>query len=352
FQVARTYAAGGQYREAMDWLKKVIDSNLGFDPSRDKLFANLRDVKEFRALVDEARAQTPRVSNSRLVHIVPETDLFPENLAYDPTTKDFFFGSTYKDEVVRCGQSGACEPLVAPHRDGLGYVLGLKIDPRSRTLWTTSNTENGASLRHYSLPSGQLIRSYPLLGAHLLNDLVVSSSGQVFVTDTKGGAVYKLSSENDGLQRLAPSHVFTAANGIALSPRETTLFVSSFGDGIDAIDLASQSVRALPHPADVCLGYIDGLYALDGSLIAIQNGPMVPRIVRFALSSGGSEILSMKVLERRNPLFDGITTGALVGDQLYYVANTQLDKVVDGKIKKSVKLDPLRILAISIRPRS
>jgi hypothetical protein len=79
---------------------------------------------------------------------------------------------------------------------------------------------------------------------------------------------------------------------------------------------------------------------------------MVPRIVRFALSSGGSEILSMKVLERRNPLFDGITTGALVGDQLYYVANTQLDKVVDGKIKKSVKLDPLRILAISIRPRS
>jgi hypothetical protein len=77
-------------------------------------------------------------------------------------------------------------------------VLGLKIDLRSRTLWTTSNTEN---LRHYSLPSGQLIRSYPLLGAHLLNDLVVSSSGQVFVTDTKGGAVYKLSRDAQPFSR-------------------------------------------------------------------------------------------------------------------------------------------------------
>jgi hypothetical protein len=30
FQIARTYAAGGQYREAMDWLQKIVDSDLGF----------------------------------------------------------------------------------------------------------------------------------------------------------------------------------------------------------------------------------------------------------------------------------------------------------------------------------
>jgi hypothetical protein len=99
FQIARTYAAGGQYREAMDWLRKIVDSDLGFDPSRDKLFANLGSAKEFQSLVEKVRAQTPRVSNSRVIGIVPESDLFPENLAYDPATKTFLFGSTFKDEL-------------------------------------------------------------------------------------------------------------------------------------------------------------------------------------------------------------------------------------------------------------
>jgi hypothetical protein len=98
----------------------------------------------------------------------------------------------------------------------------------------------------------------------------------------------------------------------------------------------------------ILLGYIDGLYAIKGSLVAIQNGPMVPRIVRFVLSSDGSKITDMKVLERRNPLFDGITTGVLVGDQLYYVPNNQLDKVVGGKIAAAVTLDPLRILTMDV----
>jgi hypothetical protein len=321
------------------------------DPSRDKLFANLGSVKEFQSLVEKVRAQTPRVSNSRVIGVVPESDLFPENLAYDPATKTFFFGSTFKDEIVRCNRQGACELFVAPHRDGLGEVLGLKIHQPSRTLWATSNTENGASLHHYSLASGKLIRSYPLLGRHLFNDLVVSSNGAVYATDTREGGVYKLAGERSGLARLAPGHVFTSANGIALSPDETTLFIASFGDGIAVVDLASQSVRPLLHSADVCLGYIDGLYAIKGGPIAIQNGPMVPRIVRFALTSDNRKIVGMKIIERRNPLFEGLTTGTLIDDQLYYVANNQLDKVANGKIKAGVVLDPLRILAIDVPSR-
>lgn len=351
FQIARTYAAGGQYREAMDWLQRVVDSNLGFDPSRDKLFARLQGTHEFQSVMDKVRAQTPAVSHSRLVATVPEPDLFPENLAYDAATKSFFFGSTFKDEIVRCDQQSVCAAFVGPHKDGLGYVLGIKIHRASRTLWATSNTEDGATLRQYSLVSGELIGNYPLSGAHLFNDVAVSSSGEVFVTDTKEGAVYKLSGEASGLERLAAQHVFTAANGIALSRDEKKLFVASFGDGIAAVDLASQSVTALPYPANVCLAYIDGLYATEGSLIAIQNGPMVPRIVRFVLNSEGTAIVAMDILERRNPLFDGITTGVLVGDQLYYVANSQLDKVVDGKVKRGVTLDPLHILAIGVDSR-
>ncbi len=352
FQIARTYAAGGQWREAMDWLRKVVDANLGFDPSRDKLFDQLRPAKEFHLLLERVRAATPPVTNSRLIRTVSEPDLFPENLAYDPVTKDFFLGSTLKDKILRCGLAGgACRPFVAPHRAGLGDVLGLKIDGHSRTLWVTSNTERGASLRCYKLASGELLRTYALTGAHLFNDLAVGASGQVFVTDTKEGSLYRLASENSRLEKLAPGHIFQAANGIALSAEGHRLFVASFGDGVTAIDLSSHKVIPLRHPAAICLGYIDGLYAIKGSLLAIQNGPMVPRIVRFGLSSDEGEIVSMAVLERRNPLFDGITTGVLADSRFYYVANSQLDRVVNGKIKPGVTLEPLRILAIDLAPR-
>jgi hypothetical protein len=50
----------------------------------------------------------------------------------------------------------------------------------------------------------------------------------------------------------------------------------------------------------------------------------------------------MKVLERRNPLFDGVTTGALVDGQLYYVANPQIDKKSIGKA------NPLKILSVAV----
>lgn len=348
FEIARTYAAGGQYQEAIDWLRKVVAGNFGFDPSRDRLFAKLRGTTEFQELLNQIRANTPFVSHSRPFAAIPEANLFPENFAFDAPTRIFYLGSTFKDEIVRCEWKGICQPFVAPHQDGLGLVLGLKIHSPTKTLWTTSNTAERASLRHYSLASGKLIRSFALSGAHLFNDLAVSANGDVFVTDTKEGAVYKLSPENTEFQRLVPTHVFTGVNGIALSPDEKTLFVASFPDGISAINLTSESITPMAHPADVCLAYVDGLYASKDHLIAIQNGPMLPRIVRFDLNDKGTEIVAMKILERRNPLFDGITTGVLTNRTFYYIANTQLDKLEGGKIRSGERLDSIRILAIDI----
>lgn len=66
-QIANTYAAGGQYQEAIRRLSKVVDADLGFDPSRDRDFANLRNTVEFQPIMEEVRRQTPAVLHSRLV---------------------------------------------------------------------------------------------------------------------------------------------------------------------------------------------------------------------------------------------------------------------------------------------
>ncbi len=343
-QIANTYAAGGQYVEAIHRLRELVNADLGIDPSRDPDFAKLRETIEFQAIMKKVRRQTPPVLESRLIATIDQRDMFPENIAFDPTRKVFFLGNTARDEIVRCSAGAACVPFSKPLRKQPGYVLGLKIDKRSGALWTTSNSSSRASLKRYDIETGKLEQTVQLDGKHVFNDLAVSSSGVVYVSDTREGSVYEMNIRTSKLRKVAAEHQFTAANGIALSPDEKMLYVSAWKDGIDVIDLQSESVKAIVHPANVCLAFIDGLYETEGNLLAIQNGPVSPRIVQFRLAKNGREIVDMVTLERRNPSFDGITTGALVNNWLYYVANPQTDK------KNSPKLNPFQIFAVEVHP--
>lgn len=55
------------------------------------------------------------------------------------------------------------------------------------------------------------------------------------------------------------------------------------------------------------------------------------------------------MLERRNPQFDGgPTTGAIAERQFVFMANPQLNKLVDGKIKTDAGLRPITILRIHL----
>jgi hypothetical protein len=343
-QIANTYAAGGQFSEAIQRLRKVVGENLGFDPSRDPDFAKLRETAELQSIMDEVRRQTPPVHKSRLIATLDERDVRPESIAFDIKRNAFLLGNTARSELVRCSLNGDCHTFVMPNTQKKGYVLGVKVDSARGAVWATNNTASAAGLRCYDLETGKLRRTASVAGKHVFNDLAISSTGTVYVSDTADGAVYQLPSGMTTPQRMAPHHTFTAANGIAISADDRLLYVSTWEDGIDVIDLQSGAVMPVVHPDDVCLAFIDGLYATQRSLIAIQNGPMLPRIVEFRLSYNRLQIVAMTVLERRNQAFDGITTGAVVQNDLYYVANPQTDK------SSGAELHPLQVFSVRVAP--
>jgi hypothetical protein len=65
---------------------------------------------------------------------------------------------------------------------------------------------------------------------------------------------------------------------------------------------------------------------------------MTPRVVRLRLTHDLRAIERFEVLERRNPLFDGVTTGVVAGDDFFYMANIQDDKTSDFKPITLLKL--------------
>jgi hypothetical protein len=82
------------------------------------------------------------------------------------------------------------------------------------------------------------------------------------------------------------------------------------------------------------------LYFHSGSLIAMQNGFMSPRVVRLSLSRNLRRIDQFEILERRNPLFDGVTTGVIANGEFFYMANIQDEK--------RTGFDPIVILKIRL----
>ena len=224
-----------------------------------------------------------------------------------------------KGKVVRCSAKGQCRDFAT----GLGTLLGLKASGGS--LWVLNNATDRSELIHFELASGRITGRYPVPGrGHEFNDLVLAPSGGVYLTDTPTGLVWHLAPGATELAQL-PGH-FNFANGIALSADGALLYVSTFPEGVTVMDLRAGSAAPLARPDGLCLANIDGLYFDHGRLIAIQNGIMTPRVIRMTLGRDLRSVAKFEVLERRNPLFDSVTTGVVAGREFFYMANIQDDK--------------------------
>jgi hypothetical protein len=101
--------------------------------------------------------------------------------------------------------------------------------------------------------------------------------------------------------------------------------------GISVIDVATRARKALTAPAGVKLSGADGLYYYGHSLVLLQPG--LNRVSHCQLSEDGLTAVHCETLEQNHPLFAHITTGVIVGNALYYIANSQFDSVgADGSL--------------------
>jgi len=112
----------------------------------------------------------------------------------------------------------------------------------------------------------------------------------------------------------------------------------------------SASRRELGHSPGTRLGEADGLYFDRGALLAIQNGHAPIRVARFSLSSGLDRITGEMTLAEDDPRLPEPTTGAVAGDVMYLVGDSQLRAIgKDGTLWPREKLAPVRIYEMPLR---
>jgi hypothetical protein len=363
YAVAQAFALTGQRDSAIAWLSRLADIGATHDVRADSAFPSLSAMPDFGSVAARLEQNAAPVTRGRVAFTVPDADLLPEALAWDPARRRWLVGSQPRRTILARSEDGTWSDVVADPR--MLRVLGIHADTARHRLWFAtwqpahpqpdSNPDRRRArgrLFSADLRTGAILRAYDAPDTsrqHLLNDLAVVPDGSVYVTDNRANVIYHVRPGADSLETFAepdPSR-FTAPNGIAVSGDGQSLYVA-FLEGIARLDLATRRMEYLPTPRDVSTAGIDGLYWYRGDLVAVQNPARLRRVVRFRLDDAGNAVVGADVLERGDAMLGIPTTGTVVGDRFYYVANSQIDRLADDDRLRPAATSPPPLTVVRV----
>lgn len=357
YTLADAFAVNGKSDEALTVLEQIAAMDLFFAVEKDNDFKSLFDLPGFKKIQAEFAENQKAVNRSEKAFTISQKDLIAESVAYDAATKRFFVGSIHKRKIVSVDANGKVTDFSLAS-DGLWSVSGMRVDEKRRILWAATTAfpqmenfqkaDDGKSgVFKFDLRTGKLLKKYILSNEnskHALGDLIIAKNGDVYASDSVSPNVYRITNGKDELEVFLTSDNFSSLQGLAFSPDEKILFAADYSRGVFRIEMKDKRIAQIKPDANTNLIGIDGLYFHRGNLIAIQNGFRPHRVARFVLNKDSSQITKSETLEANHADFNEPTLGAFVGDDFYFIANSQWNfvdengKLAADKLKETVIL--------------
>lgn len=180
-------------------------------------------------------AATPVAAAARLFDLPGET-VFPEGVAYQEATGDFFVGSTTDGTIFRGDvESGEVEVFVEGAEGG--SAVGMEVDDQGR-LYVAGGSTGLVSV--YDTRSGALIAEFAndLAPNTFLNDIALTTAGDAYVTDSFNPFVYLVPSTAVVPGEALDAQAATPGTGVPVGPLETAIDFTGtpfvYGDQINA----------------------------------------------------------------------------------------------------------------------
>jgi hypothetical protein len=379
--VASVEAHLGHKTEALQWLEKYAATGLNYDIAQDDDLKPLLADEAGQKIAAGMKAHSQPVEKAQVVCTFPQADIMPEDITYlksaDGKTAGSFIVSSvqhrtlYRVSLPKAGGKATTkectmQELPLPEEAKRWPTMAVSADPKRKVLWMTANAvpdftgfpkedEGKALLLEVDAESGKILHRYDpeASGPAVLGDMCVAADGTVYVTDSIGGGVYRLRSGAAKLEKIAEGLFSPQTPALARDGKR--LFVADYSMGIAVIDLASTNsatrVSYLPHPENVAVVGLDGLYLSGDSLIGIQNGTEPNRILRLQLNRAQTEITGAEVIEQATEHMGDPTHAVAVDGWFYVSANVGWSKVGDnGKLKDGQKFTPPVLLRFPISP--
>jgi sugar lactone lactonase YvrE len=356
-------AAARDTADAAAWLERLAALGVGPRIGGDTSFAALAGAAAFDSAAARLRRATDTVTNGRVRLTLADTMFHPEGVAFDARTGRWFVGSVRQRRIVAVERHGASRDFVAPAADGIGGVFGMAVDTERRMLWVattalprmmgfTAADSGRVGVFGYDIDTGRLRRRAWLRAdssAHMFGDVVVAPNGDVYASDSQSPWMLKVPVTADTLERFMTHPLFRSLQGMAIARDGRTMFVADYSHGVLRVDLVTRTAAAVRAASGVTLLGIDGLYVHDGALIAVQNGVVPARVMRFCLDGAGTRVHSGEVLDRNPAVAGEPTLGAVVGDSLFYVGSSQWETFDEaGRRRPGTSARPVTVIGVRL----
>lgn len=360
--LAAIAAIQGDRARMLHWLESFAATGLQRHITRDSTFARFVSDTAFWRLAQRIEANGDPITRATVAVTLNDASLLAEDIVWDARRNRFLLSSIHRGKIVAADLKGNIKDFVTPWGAWGTYALG--IDAKRNRLWATTAAgpefqgyqaaDSGrTALLGFDLGSGRQVARFELPAGStrkVLGDLTVTPDGTVYVTESVGGAVYRLKPGAKDLHQLAPPGTFGSPQSPVVSQDGWTLYVADYPRGVATISLpAGEKLGWLGKPHDLASGGIDGLYRTPTGFIAIQNGTLPRRVIALTLDRTGKTITAWRVLEQGSPNLGEPDHGALVGRDFYFIGNSGWDRVDDkGNLQTSADAKPPVVLRLRL----
>ena len=346
YQLAKVEALLGHSSASLEYLEHYARSRLDFGDPADALeFRALRGLPRFRLLERNYRAGLAPAGTHLELASMPAPDLIAEDLALDSRDGARYVSSVHAGNVLRLGTDGSWSELLTAAQLSAWGIYGLAIDPARERLWLSSTAgavsppyrpadQGRSAILRVSLNNLAVEQRYELRDgrAHAFGDMAIGVQGEVYIADGVGGGIYRIGPEDNAQMEtlLRPGALRSPQTPVPM-PGGRRLLVADYSRGIAVIDLRHRhNISWLPHPPDLALYGIDGLYLHGRTLIAIQNGTTPERLLLLHMNSALSRVTGWDVALARAPGLGDPTHGVVRGDRFDFISNSGWDRVGDN----------------------
>jgi hypothetical protein len=185
---------------------------------------------------------------------------------------------------------------------------------------------------------------------HILGSMALGPEGEIYIADRALPILYRKAAGEAKVEAVMASSEMVSLRGIAMQPDGGIIYLGDREMGIMVVDVKGSRAAKLATPTTLNLGGIDGLYLWNNSLVVIQNGISPQRVIRLGLDQSGTQVVAVRPLAVAQPEFDFPSFGTVVGDELYYFANSQMVAGAENAKPVTVLRTPLDSSADLVNP--
>jgi len=332
YNLASSNALNGNYEEALIALRNLVLMDNTTEFEKDEDFKSMLQDSGFRSVLDLRTAQGRVVETSKPVVTLSEKELHPEGLAYLSKSKTWLASSIRKRKIVAFNvKTGECTDWLTDGK--MLSVLAMKADAKEEFLWIATaafpemeqfekSLIGISEILKVDIKNRKIVKGFRIKGSHVFGDLVISKNGTVYVSDSNDKPMIYEIKDDVISEFISFEKEGYNLQGMVFNDTQDRLFVADYLKGIAVIDLKTKVKTWLGFPDETSPKGIDGLVFYRNSLIAIQNGVKPIRIMKFGLNTGQDKIIGFKVLDNNRPEFNEPALATIVGEKLYFFANS------------------------------